>query len=675
MRYTSTLRASTDAHQSAEIYAACMTRVRAVTTVLIALTMLATALGGVAAARQPAGSSLALFLAAIFIGLINASLAVLVAWKAPGNWCAAVLALGACWNGASATSEAWALAAPVGSVSSNPWVIALTQGTWMLYYLPLAWLILIFPTGRLLTPRWRAVFVGLPVVIVIFNVTAAMAPGPYLEPFQDSSKVLGTSALAGYISIACLPVFLALLVAGVVSMVQRYRRADGEEKLQLRWIALAALTVPLTLLLCWLSYWLIGKADLVSFGLAAMYLAIPAATAIGIVRSRLFDVDALLVRGAVYSGFAILLVAALGLVSGLAGWWLGRDSVALAVAVTVLVLLGFLPLRRRAERRVAAWLFPDREQVLRSLEQLQADVHSGVHPPEALEQTLQEAVRDPALRVGYRLPGQTNYVDQRGRRVVPDAPALDVEMAGDQIAVVVSSRPVLGWSAEISTKVGFLSELVRLRLETAQALQEAEASRRRLVAAHDDERRRLERDLHDGAQQRLVTLGMTLRRVQRRLPEENRALAEVLDGSVRELQAAVSELRQIAHGLRPSSLDDGLSAALDSLRTRLGVPLQIEVTTHELPEPISTTAYFVAIEAVTNAIKYASAGTIALTINRAAGGVVVQVRDDGRGGAAIRNGSGLAGLQDRVRAVGGELSVISPVDRGTLVEAVLPCAL
>jgi len=673
MRYTSTLRATTDAQLSAEIYAACMTRVRAVTTVLIALTMLATALGGVGAARLPADSGLALLLASLILGVINASLAGLVAWKAPHNWCAAVLALGACWMSASATSEAWAVAAPVGSVSSNPWVIALTQGTWMLYYLPLAWLILIFPTGRLLTPRWRAVFVGLLVVIVIFNVTSAMAPGPYLEPFPDSPKVLGTSAAAGYIATACLPVFLALLAASVVSIVQRYRHS--EEKLQLRWIAVAGLTVPLTLLLCWLSYWLIGKADLVSFGLAAMYLAIPAATAIGIVRSRLFDVDELLIRGAVYSAFAVTLVAALGLVSGLAGWWLGRESVALAVVATVLVLLGLLPLRRPAERRVAAWLFPDREQVLRSLEQLQADVHAGVRPPEALEQTLQDAVRDPALRVGYRLPGQLHYVDQQGRPVVPDGPALDVEMAGDQIAVVVSGRPVLGWSAEISTKVGFLSELVRLRLETAEALQEAEASRRRLVAAHDNERRRLERDLHDGAQQRLVTLGMTLRRVQRRLPEEDRDLAEVLNGSVGELQAAVSELRQIAHGLRPSSLDDGLSAALDSLRTRLGIPLHIEVTTKDLPEPISTTAYFVAIEAVTNAIKYASAGTIALTVNPAPGGVVVQVRDDGRGGAAIRTGSGLAGLQDRVRAVGGELSVISAVDRGTLVEAVLPCAL
>jgi signal transduction histidine kinase len=651
-----------------------MTRVRAVTAVLTGLAALAVVLGVAAAAKLSAGSWLPSFLVAVLIGVINIALAVLVAWKAPDNWCAAVLALAGCWMCTSATSDLWQAGFPIGSSPPNPWVIALTQGAWMLYYLPLAWLILIFPTGRLLTPRWRAVLVGLPLVVVIFNLTSAMAPGPYTEPFPNAPKVLGTSEVAGYVAIACLPIFLALLVASVVSMVQRYRRANIEEKVQLRWMAVAGLTVPLTLLLCWVSYLLLRTADLVGFGLVAMYLAIPAATAIAIVRSTLFDVDQLLIRGAVYAGLAVLLVAALGLVSGLAGWWLGRDSVVLAVVVTAVVLLGCLPLRRRAERRVAAWLFPDREQVLRSLERLQADVHAGVRPPEALEETLQDALRDPALRVGYLLPGRTDYLDQHGNALVPPRPGLEVQMAGDRIATVVSTRPVIGWSTEIATTVGFLSELVRLRLETAQALHEAEASRRRLVAAHDEERHRLERDLHDGAQQRLVALGMTLRRVQRRLPGQDRALAEVFDASVAELQAAVSELRQIAHGLRPSSLDDGLSAALDSLRTRLGVPLQIEVATQNLPEPISTTAYFVASEAVTNAIKYASARTIALTVNPAPGGVVVQVRDDGRGGAVVRHGSGLAGLQDRVRAVGGELSVVSQVDQGTLVEAMLPCA-
>jgi hypothetical protein len=131
--------------------------------------------------------------------------------------------------------------------------------------------------------------------------------------------------------------------------------------------------------------------------------------------------------------------------------------VALAVVVTVVVLLACLPLRRRTERRVAGWLFPDREQVLRSLERLQADVHTGTRPAEALEHTLQEATDDFALRVGYRLPGHTEYQDQHGKPVVAaDGPAREIEMAGDRIAVVVSSCPVLGWSAEIATRVGFL---------------------------------------------------------------------------------------------------------------------------------------------------------------------------------------------------------------------------
>src|SRR3954453_12619926 len=346
-----------------------MSRVRAVTAVLLVLTALAGVLGGVAAARVPAGSGLIEFLGAVIIGAINAVLAALVVWKAPYNWCAAVLALAGFWMCASATSDTWQAAQSVAS-PPNAWLIALTQGGWMLYYLPLAWLILIFPAGRLLAPRWRWVFVAMPVVIVIFNLASAMAPGPYLEPFPNSEKVLGTSAVAGVVAIACLPVFLLLLVLSVVSVVLRYRRAGSEEKLQLRWIVLAGLSVPLTLLLCWLSYWLLGKADLVVVGLVTMYLAIPVAAAIGIVRSRLFDIDELLIRGAVYSAFAVLLVAALGLVSGLAGWLLGRNSVVSAVVVTVLVLLVCLPLRRRAERRVAGWLFPDREQVLRSLERL-----------------------------------------------------------------------------------------------------------------------------------------------------------------------------------------------------------------------------------------------------------------------------------------------------------------
>lgn len=652
-------------------YPEAMTRVRAATGALTAATLVVVAAGAVAATRTT-GSVAFWFAGSAAVAGINLALAVVVAWWAPRNACAVVLALAGLCVATPAAVDSWQLAAVGTGLPLSPYVVALSQGVWMLYYLPLAWLLLIFPTGRLLSPRWRLVLVGLPAAVLVHTVATAVSPAPYAEPFADAAKVLGSSPAAQYVSVGVLPIFLGLLVASGVSIFRRYR-ARPAERGQLRWMVAAGATVPLTLLLCWLSYLVLGTVDLVVLGLAAMYVAVPAATAIALVRSTLFDVDALLVRTTVYAGFGAVLLAALGLVAALAGWAAGRTSVALAVIVTVVVLIGLMPLRRRAIRQVAAWLFPRRERTLRRLESLQRDVHAGVRPPEALEQTLQEAIGDPELRVGYRLPGGCRWLDPQGGVLQPGPAAIDIEMAGDLVATVIPRRPLLGWSVEIATVVGFLSELVRLRLETAAALQQAEASRRRLLAAHEDERQRLERDLHDGAQQRLVALGMSLRRTQRQLSGADPELFDLLDNSVRELQTAVAELRQIAHGLRPSSLDDGLSAALNSLRRRVTVPLQIEVGTGELPEPISTTAYFVASEAVTNAIRYASANTIALTVTPSPRGVVVRVRDDGRGGAVLRTGSGLAGLRDRVRALGGELSVVSPAERGTVVEAVLPC--
>ncbi|HEY9468980.1 MAG TPA: hypothetical protein VIQ76_05115, partial [Propionibacteriaceae bacterium] len=133
-----------------------MTRVRAVTAVLTGLTVLAVVAGIVTAVKLPTGSWLVWFLLAVLIGAINAGLAVFVAWKAADNWCAVVLALAGCWMCASATSDVSQAGFSTGSAPPSPWVIALTQGTWMLYYLPLAWLMLIFPTGRVLTSRWRA---------------------------------------------------------------------------------------------------------------------------------------------------------------------------------------------------------------------------------------------------------------------------------------------------------------------------------------------------------------------------------------------------------------------------------------------------------------------------------------------------------------------------------------
>jgi signal transduction histidine kinase len=200
------------------------------------------------------------------------------------------------------------------------------------------------------------------------------------------------------------------------------------------------------------------------------------------------------------------------------------------------------------------------------------------------------------------------------------------------------------------------------------------SSRARLLHAGYEERRRLERDLHDGAQQRLVSLGMSLRLAQRHLGDGSVDVDALLDESVASLGIAVAELRQIAHGLRPSSLDDGLAPALSSLAAKVPIPVSLDVCADALPDDVATTAYFVASEAMTNAVKHARPASIELRVVRSDGTVTVQIRDDGRGGAAVRAGAGLAGIADRVAAAGGWLSLDSPAGRGTLVQAVLPCA-
>ena len=215
--------------------------------------------------------------------------------------------------------------------------------------------------------------------------------------------------------------------------------------------------------------------------------------------------------------------------------------------------------------------------------------------------------------------------------------------------------------AELADASALLVEIVRLRIELRQALSEVESSRARLLHAGYEERRRLERDLHDGAQQRLVSLGMALRLAQRHLDDPELDVDGLLDASVAELATAVAELRQIAHGLRPSSLDDGLGQALSSLASKVPIPVTVdvagEVGAGRIPDDVATTAFFVASEAMANAVKHAHPAMIGLRVTRDDERLTVQVRDDGQGGASVRPGAGLAGLADRVAAAGGALSL------------------
>ena len=283
-----------------------------------------------------------------------------------------------------------------------------------------------------------------------------------------------------------------------------------------------------------------------------------------------------------------------------------------------------------------------------------------------------------ALRTGRpvrvdegQLPADEGVIRELGIRSAVAAP---IDVAGRRWGVVRAARTdetPLPDGAE--KRLGDFAELVAQAIANAEALEQLTASRARIVEASDAARRRIERNLHDGAQQRLVSLALTVRLAQKTLqdvPGAQSVLAQVSE----ELADALTELRELARGIHPAVLTQhGLGPALDALAARSAVPVDLDFAPDErLPAPVEATAYYVVAEALTNVAKYARATAASVSVRRRDGDLVVDVRDDGIGGAAIDAGSGLRGLADRVEAVHGALRVESPAGNGTRVTAAIP---
>ncbi|MFL5860316.1 MAG: sensor histidine kinase [Solirubrobacteraceae bacterium] len=300
-----------------------------------------------------------------------------------------------------------------------------------------------------------------------------------------------------------------------------------------------------------------------------------------------------------------------------------------------------------------------------------------------LRAALAEALGDPALELAYWVPDQHAYVDAEGQLVRIDPPeagkiATIIENEGRRVAAIVHDGD-LAQEPDLVQAVGAAAALAleneRLDAELRARVEELHASRARIVAAGYAERRRVERDLHDGAQQRLMALGINLRLARDRLGSEAREAAALLDASLDELNEATRELRELARGIHPAVLTDrGLEAALSGLAARSPVPVQLVETPGErLPSSVESAVYFVVAEALTNVARYAHAHAASVTIARSDGQVDVRVSDDGVGGADPAQGSGLRGLSDRVAALDGRLELTSRDGIGTTVRARIPC--
>jgi signal transduction histidine kinase len=647
--------------------------------VAVALLTAAALVGAIAlVAVAPSANHMGLLALAVALAGTPTVLGLLVARRLPGHAMGPLLTLQGLVAALAVIGELSKAVAAGRQLPADAYVTAASQGAWVLLYVPVALLLLFFPDGRLTGRGGRWLLAAVLADAGAFMVLAATAPEQYLPPDESSPHVFGTmpGALANVLTAVTLPGLPVTLLLCLASVLRRFRAADGRRRRQFKWLALAGAFLPATLLAAWASYVLLGRADVVlAVGLVGMYLAVPTVIAIAILRPDLFEVDRVLASTTAHAAFTAGLLAVFTAANLAAGLLVGHTSAAAAAAATAVCAVVLAPLRGRLQRNVDRWLYPARKAAFVAIERLQRDTAAGRARPEQLEAVLRDALHDGQLRVGYLTPATSQMVGADGEPVDVGDSAAPVRLGGEQIGALSGGpRTSPDLLEDIATVAAPLVEVVRLRIELSRALREVEASRTRLLQVGYEQRARLERDLHDGAQQRLVSLGMGLRLAQRRLPRGGVDVQGLLDEAVAELGTAVSELRQVAHGIRPSCLDDGLLPALSGLVSSVPIPVTVRVTAPELADDIETTAYYVAAEAVTNAVKHSGATHIGLHVDARGTHLYVRVDDDGVGGAASRDGSGLAGLADRVGAHGGKLLIASPRGGGTTIEAVLPCA-
>jgi signal transduction histidine kinase len=371
-----------------------------------------------------------------------------------------------------------------------------------------------------------------------------------------------------------------------------------------------------------------------------------------------------------WSGFAAVLAATISIVSRAPyrspGW---VDAIAYGIVAAVPLALTIDLLRGTLGRGAVADLV----------------VQLGdTRAPGQLRDALARALHDPTLSLAYWLPEQRRYVDVEGRPV--DLPGDDsdtattiVEREGSPVAALVHDatlRDEPDLVQAVGAAAGLALENERLQADLRARLAELRASRARMVEATDAERRRLERNLHDGTQQRLVSIALALSLAEAKLATDSDRAREILAEARASLATALGELRELSQGIHPAVLTErGLEPALQELVYLAPVPIELDVVGDErLPEPVEAAAYYVVAEALANVAKYAAAQAVSVTVQRRNGLAVVEVADDGTGGADPAGGSGLRGLSDRVEALGGTLVLESPPGAGTRLRAEIPCA-
>lgn len=586
----------------------------------------------------------------------------------PVGWSFALLAVAI---GGTAVTELYARRGLLARPGSLPGAAAAAQLTTTLFvfgFIALGLILALTPTGRPVSPRWHRATQLMVATGIVWFAFRQIRPGPIAEPFQAVDNPWGIgSTLPRPVRLVPVLVFHVLIVASAVSLVVRFRRATGTERRQLLWMVVVAVPLPL-LLGAMIVGALTDRPAVLGVAVAGFLLLPPLGAVLAIQRYRLYDVDRILSRAAAFLVATVLMAATYLFVVVVVAQSIGQragGSVATAVA-TLAVVVAVRPVHAAAQDAIDRRFARRRHDALR---QVRAFIDRP-DPGRPVVDLLRGALADPALSVAYRVLDDTGgWVTEDGLEIVPAPDAVAVERAGRVVASVASAADPSTVRAVVDTASPLL-ETVALRAAVARQLQAVVVSRRRIAEAQLGERRRIERDLHDGAQQRLLGAAAQLQAaLVNGEPARMRAAMEL---GVAECRQAVVELRNLANGLYPAVLTDhGLAAALEELASRFPAEIVVDAPPGRYQPDLEATLWFVACEAVTNAVKHSCGTCISVALSDDGERLRLMVSDDGRGGADLE-GNGLRGLSDRLEAVGGTLRVAAD-GPGTMVEAMVPC--
>jgi signal transduction histidine kinase len=549
-----------------------------------------------------------------------------------------------------------------------------SDGTWIVWFVLVLWILHLTPTGSPLSPRWRNVAIASTVAAALLYGGGLIYPDPLDPPLDEmrSPWGVGGDAAATVSTIRTLLGYatgVGLILAGV-SLLVRFRRARGNERKQLLWLAIVVVPLPIFVALAY--YASPEHPTLLALAVAGFICLIPIAAGLSIARYHLYDVEQIVSRAVAWMLASVVLAVTFLLVVVTAGRFVGDrggDSSLPAVLATLGAVAVAVPAYRGFQDAIDRRFNRRRYDAIRRIQTFVRDPD----PATSVEEVLRSALEDPSLSVGYWLGDRDEWVRLDGRVMVQMDSQIDVRRQGRPVARI--SYDTTSVDVELAEAVcGEATpelENAMLRARISLQLAEVRESRARIASAHVTERRRLERNLHDGAQQRLLALALELRAAQVNGTQGRleQGVAEAID----ELQAAVLELRELANGLHPAVLQSqGLAGALEDLASRFPVDVQLHgLDGRRFPEEIEAAAWFIACEGVTNAVKHASASHIGVAVSARDGTLTVRVTDDGVGHADA-TGHGLRGLADRTEAAGGSL-VVESADGRTTVIGELPC--